>query len=71
MQHYLDTHMERTCDVFDHLRSADVLMTATHRSMDFAYMAYLPAAMLGVRAIVAGPERHAPLLYRNLACNGA
>jgi hypothetical protein len=58
-QHYLDTHMERTCTIFDHLRAADVLMTATQRTMDFGFMAYLPATMLSVRAVIAGPERYA------------
>jgi len=52
--------MERTCTVFDHLRAADMLLTATQRTMDFAFMAYLPATMLSVRAIVAGPERWTP-----------
>lgn len=56
-QRYLDTHMEHTCQLFSHLQAADAFMTATGRTMDFAFMAYLPAAMLGVRAVVAGPDR--------------
>lgn len=56
-QRYLDTHMERTCSLFGHLQAADQFMTATGRTMDFAFMAYLPAAMLAVRAVVASPDR--------------
>ena len=60
-QRYLDTHMERTCSILSHLQAADQLMTATHKTMDFAFMAYLPATMLGIRAVVAGPDRLARL----------
>lgn len=56
-QRYLDTHMERTCGIFSQLQAADLLMTATHKSMDFALLTYLPAAMLGIRAVVAGADR--------------
>ena len=67
-QRYLDTHLERTCSLFSHLQAADAFMAATSRSMDFAFMAYLPAAMLGVRAVVAGPDRYT-LLYQVADCS--
>lgn len=67
-QRYLDTHMERTCSLFGHLQAADQFMAATGKTMDFALMAYLPASMLGVRAIVAGPDRCGALVYHGLIC---
>ncbi len=56
-QRYLDTHMERTCSLFTHMQAADAFMTAVGKNMDFGLMAYLPASLLGVRSIVAGPDR--------------
>lgn len=57
-QRYLDTHMERTCSLFNHLQAADSFVTAIGRNMDFGLMAYLPASLLAVRSIVAGPQRY-------------
>lgn len=57
-RNFLDTKMGRTCDAFDHLHAADSLLTAIRHNMDFSLQTYLPATMLGIRAIVAAPDRY-------------
>lgn len=54
---YLDTHMQRTATLFEHLQTADVLLASCRRSMDFRRLAFLPATLLSIRGIVAGHDR--------------
>lgn len=54
---FLDTRMALTCKVFDQIYAADSLMTAVRHNMDFSLQSYLPAAILGIRAVVASPDR--------------
>lgn len=58
---FLDTHFRRAAGVLDTLGWADVLSRGVHRRGDFALMKYLPAAALGIHAVVAAPERCAML----------
>lgn len=54
---FLDTHFRRAAGVLDTLGWTDVLARGVHRRGDFALLKYLPAAALGIHAVVAAPER--------------
>lgn len=52
-QRFYDTYLASTCRVYDSLLDADKLLTISRRTADFGFYAYLPAAFLEVRGVVA------------------
>ena len=49
--------MRRSADALAALQDADALLCAARRRTDFSLLKYLPAPILAVSALVAGPER--------------
>lgn len=54
---FFDVGLHRTSQVLGLLEDADAMMRHTQRSGDYGLMKYLPAMVLQVSGLVAGPER--------------
>ncbi|KAL4857961.1 Chromosome transmission fidelity protein 18 [Chlorella vulgaris] len=54
---YFDMALQRTCAVLDHLSDADRFMRCCFRGGEFGLLKYVPAPLVLVSSIVAGPDR--------------
>ncbi|KAK9809883.1 hypothetical protein WJX72_001010 [[Myrmecia] bisecta] len=54
---YHDTHMQRTAAILHHFETADTFTRMCHRRGEFGLLKYVPACLLAVRSLAAGPER--------------
>lgn len=57
-QRYQDPNLQRTCMVYDNLLAADRLLTRSRRTMEFGFLSYVPATIMGVHGAVAEHQYH-------------